>query len=675
MVGLFVKRTPARRQIDPIECGAVCLGIILESYGRYVDSKTLRQASNVSRNGADAASLIEAAEQFGLTAKARRLTSSEVKRAAFPAIIFIDQFHFVVLEGVRSERFFINDPARGHYVLGAAEFNRRFSQVVIELKPKPDFSKDLTQPIDSLPAPRMAAKLKALALGLVNAGWIIFLASLLGTMQTLSPLVRQDSIYVFTVLIIASFAGLLAVFFAWHRLLAACTYASSQQTASQLFGSLANLAPSFFDDRPFLFLEQAITQVLADTPKRIYAALSHYLWLPLLILAIATLSLLAPLFAALVILALIIFFAFARHAHKHKEEANAEAVVSALSQAQTLLAMGQSELLVDELTTAASPRRVPSINSTHVLAVIIAAALLLSMNALSLPMFRSADFILLSFAVIIAALKIAQRPRVASEMIRSLKQEMHASAAVFTPIANQTTALVQIDDASFHYPGEKSDALQNISFTIERGEMLGLVGESQCGVSTLGKLIAGHCAATSGFVAFAFNAGKRARIALISEDADIMAGPLKEVLTLGDQTISDEAVVDALKRAQAHDLFYDRPMGLLAPIHEHGQNLSGSEKYRLLIAQALLHGADMLVLDDAFSAIETQTALKIVAGFRAHHLAAAFSSYEGALLEKADRVIFMHHHAIRGIDRHAHLYFNDESYRRLVKPSVIEDAP
>ena len=123
--------TPHRRQIDPIECGAVCLGIILEARGRYVDTKTLRIDSNVTRNGADAESLLRAAHLHGLEGFAKKAIVSDLKNVSTPAILFVDNCHFVVFEGVRHHRYYLNDPALGRYAIDEATMRKRFSRIVL----------------------------------------------------------------------------------------------------------------------------------------------------------------------------------------------------------------------------------------------------------------------------------------------------------------------------------------------------------------------------------------------------------------------------------------------------------------------------------------------------------------------------------------------------------------
>jgi len=248
-------RTPLIPQMHATECGAACLGILLGHFGRHVSTEELRVACRVSRDGVSASDIVAAGRAYGLTLTGWRMDIDALKELDAPAILFWEFNHFVVLEGVRNGRYYLNDPANGRRSVNAQTVDRSFTGVVLQAQRSDSFVATGNPPgIIAKLCPWLAPAKGALAFsvlaGLLAAVPLAVLPVLLGLFVD-RVLSGSETSWGATLAWIMAASGAVAYLLVWLQqyMFRKMAIHLAVSGAQGFLGRLFRLPPQFFDHR------------------------------------------------------------------------------------------------------------------------------------------------------------------------------------------------------------------------------------------------------------------------------------------------------------------------------------------------------------------------------------------------------------------------------------------
>ena len=243
---------------------------------------------------------------------------------------------------------------------------------------------------------------------------------------------------------------------------------------------------------------------------------------------------------------------------------------------------------------------------------------------------------------------------------------------------------VEFDGVTFTYPTGGAPALSDISFTLEHGKTLGIIGGTGSGKSTLIGLIPRFYDVQEGCVKVDGCDVKqypldtlRRKIGLVPQKALLFKGTIRKNLLWGDEGATDDEIRDALRAAQAQEVVDGKPEGLDYEVETGGRNFSGGQRQRLTIARALVRKPEVLILDDSASALDfaTDAALRHALRELPWKPAVVIISQRTAPIRFADEILVLDDGRLAGRGTHDELLQTCEVYREIYESQFKkEDA-
>ena len=657
--GLFRKRSKRIPkidhilQIDEMDCGAACLGMICRHFGRKVSLARIRQLCHTATDGTSLKAISRAASELGLASRALKISLRNLSLMPLPAIVHWEGNHWIVLYEVNEQFVRVADPAFGLRKLPRREFETKWTGYAALFDYTPAFeqapeSKSTLRWV--LPFLSRFKVILLQVLGLAVAVSSFELLFPVFTQMVVDRVIVENDLGLLKMVMVGMLAAVVFVqvsALAQEYLLAFAAVRIDTAILDFLSRKLLSLPMSYFNRRRTGDIQRRLEgarQVRQFAVQHGISALLAAVFLvgALILMAayspLLTLAFLAttPLYAGLMIFSAKVL----RPLYHGVEESQGkysshqidaikgiEAVKAASAEGAFRDAMLNEFLSVSQKLFK-STFIVMSWDSVLQTVGLLSTAIFLWVGALQVVhgnlsvggFVAFSSLTAMAYAGILRALGVWDTMQQSAVLLNRLNDifeqepEQGHDRSRLLPV-HSLEGHIELRGVSFKYGGPESpDVLKNITLDLAPGRMVAFVGRSGSGKTTLVKLIAGLLEPTEGAIFFDHVDLKilnyrdvRRHVGMVLQENHIFNDTIARNISLGDSEPDLDRVLTAAKAAAAHDFIMRLPLGYETKIGESGVALSGGQRQRIAIARAIYNNPPVLIFDEATSSLDTES--------------------------------------------------------------------
>lgn len=683
------KRTPVIRQSEASECGLACLAMVAGYHGLQVDMATLRRRFGIGLRGATLKTLMDTADQLGMSTRALRVELAYLSQVQCPVVLHWNMNHFVVLTRVRmtlnGRCYYINDPASGARVISEAELSQLFTGVLLELRKTAQF-----QPQHAKSSLRIGQLWSSIHGASAALAGVLLLSGIIQLISLVMPFYLQlgiDTVLPATDeqllrMLAIGFGGLAVInmLTGWLRSMALLnmTNAFSFQIINNLYRHLMSLPLSWFEKRHVgdIISRFSSTQPITDFISQgmisgVIDGLMAFVTLLLMFVYSPTLAGIALTAWLLYVILKIVSFNYMRQSNVSTITANARensAFIESIRGVSTIKASGQEMMRQRSWQTL----KVSAINATLKLGRITA-----GFDAAT-GLIVATERVVFVYVAIGLAIKggftvgmifafqaykqqfLDAATRLVDQTLRYRLIEVHLSRIADIALARpEPTGLraeerrsirgeIELRNVSFRYGAGDPEILSNVNLRVEAGEMVAFAGPSGGGKTTLLKIMMGLLEPTAGNVLIdgqpLAQLGLRAwrsRIGSVLQDDQLFAGSLAENIAFFEPEIDMERVREVCARAAVLNEIEAMPLGLETLVGDMGSSLSGGQRQRIILARALYAQPAALFMDEGTANLDPTTEATVVEAVRRLSVTRLISAHRPMAIHAASRVFLV----------------------------------
>ncbi len=724
-----LKRFSLIEQAEQMDCGATCLAMICKHYGLSISRGKLREMVNTTLEGATLDSLAKVGESLGFNVQGVRCSFDVLSDFELPFIAHWEGYHYVVVHGISKNRVWVADPSLGFVEYTREEFEKGWEGICLQFsfnaeqleKKKSEHS--TTSPwthflkllvpqrktlilvllvtflieLLSLVPPMVVQQILDTVLVYESSQLLFFLIGALVATHFLSQITTLLRAYFFNFIIRKLDYAMVSGFYR-HAFALPLSYFITRRT-----GDIVARFQENEKIRSFL-TDSTITTILNVLMLFIYLAVLIGYSMKLTLLLLATV-------VPLVALTLLVTPKFKKYSREQfATETEAESLlIETLSGAETVKAMGierpqrmkwerkylkalgvryrsaQFEAYVEffsGLFNAISSIIVLAVGSKMVIDQQLSIGQLMAFNMLSgQVMQRMMELVGMWDEIHDAGVSMERLRDVLDLEPEQSPQELETLIQL-----PDMQGSIQVENVGFRYPGDNHApaVLHNVSFNVEAGESIAIVGQSGSGKTTLAKLLIGFfepqdggTIKVDGYDLQRIDMGTlRKKVGYVMQSNLLFSGSIAENISLGSDTQDMGRIVEVAKLADAHHFIDKLPNGYEQVVGERGVGLSGGQVQRLCIARALYRDPRILIFDEATSALDTQSEGNIVKNLQEvlQGRTSIVIAHRLSTIRNADRIIVMYAGGIAEMGSHDELIETPGMYYQLIKNQLSPDA-
>jgi NHLM bacteriocin system ABC transporter peptidase/ATP-binding protein len=706
-------RTPTVIQMEAVECGAAALAMVLSYFGRFVPLAEVRAACGVSRDGSKANNMLRAARQYGLVAKGYKKEPAELRGMPLPAIVHWNFNHFVVLEGFRKGRVYLNDSGVGPRVVSDGEFDQAFTGVVLVFSRSDTFVRGGTRP-------GLIGPLRRRLTGSAGALAFVLLAGLaLTTAGTVSPSFNRvfvDKVVVAglhswrTPLMLAMGVALLVTgLLTWlqQRYLLRLETKLALSTSSRFFWHVLRLPVEYFTQRYAgdignrVAINDRIAQLLSGDLATTTLNVAMIVFYVVLLVRYDVVLTVVGVTTSALNLGMLRYVARKRtDLNQRLQQDRGKLMGTAMNGLQTIETLKASGSESDffarwsgyqaKVTNTFQQLQYETnlLSSVPPLLLSINTALMLGLGGLRVMEGHLTVGMLVAFqALMVAFITPVNKMVDLGSTLQEVRGDMNRLDDVLNASLDPTVEAqdaradvgprlvgrLELRNVTFGYSRLDAPLIRDLSITLDPGSRVALIGGSGSGKSTVARLVAGLYAPWSGEILFdgrprsAHSRTVMARsMAVVDQEIGLFEDSVRDNLTMWDNTIPEADVVVAAHDAAIHDEIAARQGAYAGILEEGGRNLSGGQRQRLEIARALVTNPSLLVLDEATSALDPATELEIDDNLRRRGCTCLIIAHRLSTIRDCDEIIVLDRGVVVQRGTHRTLSAVPGSYQQLI---------